>query len=74
MVDEEVKTVELIVEAQKAADRLEKANKEFAELLKKQELLESRKILGGQATAGEPQPVEKKETAAEYAKRMLKGG
>jgi hypothetical protein len=48
----------VIEQANQAAERLEKANKEQAELLKKMEALESRKILSGQASAGSAQVVE----------------
>lgn len=74
MVDEEVKTVDLIAQAQMAAERLEKANMKHEELLKNMTLLESRKILGGQSQAGTVEPEKKVETPAEYAKRMLRGG
>lgn len=74
MVDEEVKTVDLIAQAQAAAERLEKANMKHEELLKNMTLLESRKILGGKSQAGEPEPEKKEETPSEYAKRMLRGG
>lgn len=74
MVDDEVKTVDLVMQAQQAADRLEKLNKEQAENIRKLELLQSRQILGGQAVAGNTEPEKKVETPAEYAKRMLRGG
>lgn len=54
--EEEVKENDRIAEANAAAERLEKANKEHAELLKRQEFLESRRIIGGQSVAGQTAP------------------
>jgi len=44
----------MIETAQKAADRLEHANKVMEELVKRQEAIEARRVLGGQSTAGVP--------------------
>ncbi len=74
MVDEVVEAVDRIAQAQMAADRLEKANKEFEEIHKKMEAIATRQILGGKSIAGEVEPVKKEETPQEYAKRMLRGG
>jgi hypothetical protein len=76
MVEEDVKVQEqtMVEKAYQAAERLEKANREQAELLKRMEAIESRRILGGQSVAGTPPIPPKEETPAEYAKRMLRGG
>ena len=74
MVDETEKSMDLIAQAQLAAERLERANKMSEEVLKRVEAMESRRILGGQAVAGEPPKEKKEETPAEYAKRMMRGG
>ena len=46
----------IIEQAQKAADRLEHANKVMEELVKRQEAIEARRVLGGQAAAGVKEP------------------
>lgn len=51
---ENEKDMDLIDKAHAAAQRLEEANKIHAELIKKQEALDARRILGGQSSAGEP--------------------
>ena len=51
----------LIDDADKAAERLEKANKEFSELLKRQEQLAAREKLGGRTSAGFTPVVESEE-------------
>lgn len=54
-------------------ERMEKANKEKEALIKKEEELIAKKLLGGKSDVG-VQPVEKKEeTPSEYAKRVLEG-
>jgi len=74
-VDKEVnQAVDRIAQAQMAADRLEKANKDFEEVIKKMESIATRQILGGKSSAGEPMVEKKEETPTEYAKRMLRGG
>jgi hypothetical protein len=62
----------LIDQARKAAERLEKANKEYEELVKRQEALETRRILGGWAAAGGEAPVVE-ETPKEYRNRIMAG-
>lgn len=74
MVDEVDKTVDMIAQAQIAAERLEKANKANEEIIKRMEAIETRRILGGKSEAGEPQVEKKIETPQEYAKRMMRGG
>jgi len=44
----------LIEQAHKAAERLEHANKVMEELVKRQEGLEARRVLGGNSDAGKP--------------------
>jgi len=51
----------LIEEAQKAAERLEHANKVMEDLVKRQESIEARRLLGGQSQAGVPEEVVSKE-------------
>ena len=51
----------LIEEAQKAAARLEEANRKTEELVKRQESIEARRLLGGQSEAGEKEPELNKE-------------
>lgn len=64
----------IVDEANKAAERLEKANEANKETLKRMEAIQSREILGGKTSAGSPQKVEVVETPQEYAHRMLRGG
>ena len=74
-VKEEVKAdpnLDLITKANAAAERLEKANKQMADLLAKQALMKAEQIIGGQSQAGGKQETEDdKELAA--AKAMLAG-
>lgn len=46
----------LIEQAEKAAQRLEHANKVMEELVKRQEAIEARRLLGGQSEAGHKEP------------------
>jgi len=46
----------LIEAANKAALRLEEANKVMMELVKRQEAVEARRVLGGMSEAGEKKP------------------
>lgn len=46
----------MIEEAERAAQRLEHANKVMEELVKRQEKIEARRLLGGQAEAGIKEP------------------
>ena len=79
MSDEEVKEEAakpeenpVVLEAIKTAERLEKANQEMAENIKKLEGLQATSILGGRSMG--VQEEQKEETPAEYAKRVMKGG
>jgi len=51
----------LIESAEKAAQRLEHANKVMEELVKRQEAIEARRLLGGQSEAGNKEPEISKE-------------
>lgn len=51
--------------------RLEKANAESKEILKRQEELAARNLLGGDTKAGEAKPVKVEESAKDYAARVL---
>jgi hypothetical protein len=52
---------------------MEEANKEKAELLKREEDLEARKALGGSSEAGAPPVKPKEEAPKEYAEKVLSG-
>lgn len=47
---------DMITKAHLAAERLEKANQLNSELVKRQEALEARRILGGQSNMGQQEP------------------
>lgn len=51
----------LIEQAEKAAQRLEHANKVMEELVRRQEAIEARRLLGGQSEAGVKEPELSKE-------------
>ena len=51
----------LIEQAEKAAQRLEHANSVMEELVKRQESIEARRMLGGQSEAGHKEPEISKE-------------
>ena len=51
----------LIEQAEKAAQRLEHANKVNEELVKRMEAIEARRFLGGQSEAGKKEPELSKE-------------
>jgi len=74
MVDEQTnKEVNLVELAQLNAERLEKANEVYKELLKKQEAIETRRILGGQSNSvpQDVKPVE--ESPKDYVKKVMSG-
>ncbi len=62
----------LIDDANSAAERLEKANERKTELLRQEEELTAKKVLGGRAEGGIA-PVEKKETDEEYTAKVMRG-
>jgi len=63
----------VINSANKAAERLEQANRKQEELLKKQEELMARQALGGRSAAGEGKEEKKEMTEKEYAKALQRG-
>lgn len=62
-----------IDEANKAAERLEKANAEKKILLEREEKLKANDILAGRANAGQTPEPKKEYTPEEYAKASLRG-
>jgi hypothetical protein len=68
-----VETSSMIDKANEAAERLEKANKEQAELLRQQQDLFARRTLGGQSEAGMIPAAPKELTDTEYAEAFRKG-
>jgi hypothetical protein len=72
----EEKEMDMIEQANLAAARIEKANAEYKELVKRSEAIESRRILGGQTAAGgtpEPQMSEEEKLRLD-TKNYFKGG
>lgn len=63
----------VIEQAEKAAARLEQANKTAEELVKRQEAAQARNLLGGKSEAGAIQPPPREETPKEYVKRIMSG-
>ena len=64
----------MIEQAEKAAQRLEHANKVMEELVKRQEAIEARRMLGGQSEAGNREPeVSKEEKDKMDMKNYFKG-
>ena len=64
----------LIDKAEMAAQRLEHANKVMEELVKRQEAIEARRLLGGQSEAGKKEPeLSKEEKDKMDMKRYFKG-
>lgn len=62
-----------VSELAQMVERLEKANQEAREILRRQEELAARNLLGGQTNSGVQKPKEKEETPQEYAKRISGG-
>ncbi len=73
MEEETKEETTMIDDANLAALRLEEANKEKAELLDREELLMSKKALGGKSNAGEIPEVPKELTDVEYSKAIMAG-
>lgn len=68
---EEGTKLEVVEQAVKAAERLEAANRQMAELISRQEKLQAFQALGGRSQVA---PEQKKEiTAKEYAEAASKG-
>ena len=74
MMGDEVKNEEKSIESLSSQiDRLEKANKEKAELLRREEELSARQILGGKSDAGVQPSIPVEPTPAEYVKLVMSG-
>ncbi len=67
------KKADKIEQANAAAERLEKANKEKAELLAREEKLKADEIVSGQTEAGQETPKPKPLTDEEYANKVETG-
>ena len=63
---------DLMKQANEAAERLEKANKELRDLLDRRDLMKAEEILGGKSDAGHQTMTEDDKEVAE-AKKMLAG-
>lgn len=61
----------MIDRANRAAERMEKANKDLAKLLLRQEVMMAEKRLGGISEAGQEKP--KEESPKEYKDRIMRG-
>jgi len=70
---EERKTPSMIDGAVLAAEELKKQNDRKEELLKREEEIETKRILGGRSNAGAAPIKETKPTAEEYHDKFLKG-
>jgi len=70
---EKEKTYNVIDEANKAAARIEKANREAQKLNEQRELLIAQERLGGVAEAGRVSLPEKEADPIEYAKKVWRG-
>lgn len=69
----EVKADDMISRAADAAKRLEEANIATEELVRRQEELAARNLLGGKSQAGETKEEEKELSPREYADKIFKG-
>lgn len=73
---QETQDLSMVDKAMQTADRLERENKRFEELLKQQEALIARQMLAGRSQAGQPQKTkeetEREEIEAEAKKLMIK--
>ena len=70
--EERTQSLALIKEAKNQADRIEKGNKEFKDLLIHQEKMQIENSLGGTADAGSPETTEEQK-ANEAARKQLEG-
>ena len=68
---EEPKQMDLLAQADAKAERLEKALARAEEILKENQAIETRRILGGQTQVSPP--VEKELTAKEYKDMVMRG-
>jgi hypothetical protein len=73
MADEQVQDENPIDKAEKVAARLEEANKRHEELIKRQEALEARRVLGGKSEGGTAPAPKKDIPNRDYADAALKG-
>lgn len=73
MAEDEPKEKTKIQEANEAAERIEKANKKFEELITRQEAMMVENKLSGKAEISEKKEEPKEETDAEYANRIMAG-
>ena len=64
------KATDMIIEANKAAERLEAANKKHEELIEADAKLKLNKTFDGEASAGEGK---KEESDEDYAKKVMSG-
>ena len=70
--DEQVEE-NIVEKADKAAQRIEDANKVAAEILAKNQAIESRRILGGRTEGGKAPEPKKEISNREYAEAALRG-
>lgn len=70
---EDVGTPSILERTEKAAEAANAAVDKYSAILKKIELAESNKILGGVTDGGTPTEKPKEETPAEYSKRIMSG-
>jgi hypothetical protein len=72
----EEKEMDLIERANAAAERIERANEQYKELVKRSEQIESMRVLGGRTAAGAPAepPMSEEEKIRLGAKAYFKGG
>lgn len=63
----------LIEQAEKAAARIEAANKQMEEIVKRQEVLEAKRLLGGKSEAGKNVEISEEEKLATDMKNYFKG-
>jgi hypothetical protein len=61
-------------EARRVVERMEKANADFQELLKKAEEMRVSDMLSGESFAGKKQEKPVEESPEDYAKRVMNGG
>ena len=66
-------TSQVLTKAEELAKRIEDGNAKTEELVKRQEEIAAKNILGGKSDAGEQATPEKEETPQEYAKRIMGG-
>lgn len=70
---EDVPSDDLLKRAEKAARDMETANKQYEELLKRQERIQARAILSGHSEAGKVPEKKKEKTPQEWANECMDG-